>query len=983
VRRSHAVRLALAALAALVLLGTVLVSIWSLPFRKPAGAGGKTPTARAVPEQPALPDPSQPGGPVASLLSVARPGDPSRLVVSLRPAGFHGWTPNGADESVMAHEIVRQAVLVVARDAGAVTRDASVGDPVPDAGAPADLEVGSSYLLKRVPVAILARPAAGGREVLATFELGRPIAEFHDYATLIERAEALTRDPDGFPKVLAKVGVQPAAARPTTEGPLGADIEKRLSRMNFLDQFAAVRALHAEVRGKGESADRLGALARAYANLGLLTDFQWNNGHKAFWARALLLAQRGVARAPRSPTALWDRAYARALVGFHKDALADLSAAEALAKGGPKAPSWVPLIDALCRFQTKSLSAARSGPDGQLAMLLAFMTVQDSAGSLNYPVSIGRAVLDDNPECFRVHDQLCRYRAVANGHLATMAALQAFAETVPPHLKELPGLPEPAAARLREGALVAEVAKVLTQPGTADEPGEPSWPSLARMLGDTSFAQAMRRVVFMKQTWNVPTDGFVAEAMPLVVDHPYRPLFESFAVSPSRDRAKFAALLDAVNIPDVAFAQEQFVVAIAEYNRERHKLLIQMMVCHGDTFYSDLARLTHWVGDPSKAELARQIEDMSPYANLSKSMLVLLDWAYAEPRAAEWEAKAGDSPDVLMNLGRKYAAMKRWPDAVRCLEKAVALSPELPSFQGLAETYKSQGDLDRWKATLERALQADDPGLGHMQIRVELANHHRRLKQYDKALPYAEAAAATWAGAGMACAAQCREAMGDWEQSELWQRRITERYPDSSWMGWFIWCRRTGHGDLAAARAFAKQHVASLGENPSDGVREWVATFHLLDGSPREALPILRSLDGTAPNTIRGFMIAALADELGDVAGRDRALAGLLSLPETKETKLDGLVRVIRDGLAAGGGGHIDKAAFVAAVNEGAEAKRSIVAVFAAKLLHAHGDSEKAADILHQLIPALGNSGWAQTVAQLSLRDWEKPSGKVDPKPSK
>ena len=81
------------------------------------------------------------------------------------------------------------------------------------------------------------------------------------------------------------------------------------------------------------------------------------------------------------------------------------------------------------------------------------------------------------------------------------------------------------------------------------------------------------------------------------------------------------------------------------------------------------------------------------------------------------------------------------------------------------------------------------------------------LKQWDKARPYAEAAAATWARWAMSCAARCAEGEQDWERAEAWYSRETERYPDDSWAVWYFFCKRTGHGNLEAARAFVEQYV--------------------------------------------------------------------------------------------------------------------------------------------------------------------------------
>ena len=97
------------------------------------------------------------------------------------------------------------------------------------------------------------------------------------------------------------------------------------------------------------------------------------------------------------------------------------------------------------------------------------------------------------------------------------------------------------------------------------------------------------------------------------------------------------------------------------------------------------------------------------------------------------------------------------------LSRYIELSPDAWAYQTLAATYKEQGNIDRWKETLDEFLKkVEDPGLDHAKVRVEIANYYMGLKQWDKARPYAEAAAATWAGWAMSCAARCAEGEQDW-----------------------------------------------------------------------------------------------------------------------------------------------------------------------------------------------------------------------------
>ena len=68
------------------------------------------------------------------------------------------------------------------------------------------------------------------------------------------------------------------------------EIEKLLGEMNFISQYSAVRQLHELMRTRGESPFLQGGLVRGYANLGLLSDYNWHPAYKVFFARSMLYA---------------------------------------------------------------------------------------------------------------------------------------------------------------------------------------------------------------------------------------------------------------------------------------------------------------------------------------------------------------------------------------------------------------------------------------------------------------------------------------------------------------------------------------------------------------------------------------------------------------------------------------------------------------------------------------------------------------------
>jgi len=231
--------------------------------------------------------------------------------------------PGGDFQGLLAREILRQAVLIAARDGlGLGTRDATLREPAPEGQPRLSMKVGESMF-------------AGWNAHLSLHDRRGKLLSYEqvlikrtrglDYLALLEGAEQLSRQ--RLPEALRKAGVEGKAQASRATGAVPRQAEQALPRMTFLAQVTALRALHGAMRDQGESPELLGALVRAYANLGVLTEFHWNASHKAYHARALLYAQRLVARDPQSPWGLYHRAYALALAGLHGAALADLGRA--------------------------------------------------------------------------------------------------------------------------------------------------------------------------------------------------------------------------------------------------------------------------------------------------------------------------------------------------------------------------------------------------------------------------------------------------------------------------------------------------------------------------------------------------------------------------------------------------------------------------------------------------------------------------------
>src|SRR5262249_6480024 len=149
-------------------------------------------------------------------------------------------------------------------------------------------------------------------------------------------------------------------------------------------------------------------------------------------ARALLYAQRIVARDPKGSFGLWHRAYAEAILGLHKDALADIAEARARGKaaGGPSPPAWADLIEACARCDVVRLSAFEA-PLDRVSIVLGLLALEPTSLT-ELGLIAGKDLMARDPGCFRAHDAMCRLgELVHNLDQPTEIGPDIFARAIP------------------------------------------------------------------------------------------------------------------------------------------------------------------------------------------------------------------------------------------------------------------------------------------------------------------------------------------------------------------------------------------------------------------------------------------------------------------------------------------------------------------------------------------------------------------------
>ena len=355
---------------------------------------------------------------------------------------------------------------------------------------------------------------------------------------------------------------------------------------------------------------------------------------------------------------------------------------------------------------------------------------------------------------------------------------------------------------------------------------------------------------------------------------------------------------------------------------------------------------------------ARRLAAVSPDSPCAKAILIELDWPNVKQHAEAWEKDAARQPAMLMALGKRHLEDGKFAAAERCLKAAVAIAPSEATYSELAAVYDKQGDEDKWLATMEELLQRPDgavEGLNSFHVRESIALHFMERKQWEKAEPYAEENAKTGGGEALLLAGGCQEGMQNWDAAEERVRNAATTFTQQK-VAWYCFCRRTGHGDLDAARQMAREFVENFDPNNADwsaksGYDAYANLFYILEQQFDKALQIDEERFAKDNNPYLGLRTALLADRLKDGKKRDAALQQIKEKGATHIRQATGkprmelvaLADLMAQDLARGGKGDIDlKAADKICLAAIDDAERENCFCFLASYLDLHGKKNEA-----------------------------------------
>ncbi len=278
--------------------------------------------------------------------------------------------------------------------------------------------------------------------------------------------------------------------------------------------------------------------------------------------------------------------------------------------------------------------------------------------------------------------------------------------------------------------------------------------------------------------------------------------------------------------------------------------------------------------------------------------------------------------------------------------------------------------MKRWQQTLERSLDTEEIGLEHVQAQVQLADYFMDQCQWAKAKEYAEAAGESWAAWAMSCAQRCAEGMKDWPRAELWAQRRSDRYreqPDSL-VRWYLFCVKTGRGNLQAARMFTDEALQERG-----GIEalhpDYRAYYHWLSGDLKAALGSFRELYGKEPTFATCLPVIAVAELLGDRATADEYRKLLLAKHRREASAVIHVVELLPGTLRAGESRPTDLKAVNQALESMPPSKRPHAEIWTGLFLKARGHPAAARPYLERCATSRVIPEWRRAIAGKELRD--------------
>ena len=191
------------------------------------------------------------------------------------------------------------------------------------------------------------------------------------------------------------------------------------------------------------------------------------------------------------------------------------------------------------------------------------------------------------------------------------------------------------------------------------------------------------------------------------------------------------------------------------------------------------------------------------------------------------------------------------------------------------------------------------------------------------------------------------------------------------WAVWFLFCERTGRGDVASARAWTLAMSAGLLQTPGLPVDTLllVAYVQLLCGDKEKAGEALRRNPAEIDDPVYVASVAATADLAGLSEVRDAAIRRFCAMFQATAPKSTRVLEMIRDAVAAKTPGKLDLAAVDKLLDSIPKPRRGNTSFSVAAHLTAAGHLDEARRYWAMVADGNQSNYWWQTFALSTLRN--------------
>jgi len=829
----------------------------------------------------------------------------------------------------LGREVVRQAFLLAAREElGLMTCDETLHETPPENSEVIDLMVIERANISGQWRLSLVKPEEGKdiheTKPLWTKSFKTAVGGTRVYGHLIPKLEEDSRG--DFVEALRMAGLEGEKPGPTEPSSPSDEIEKALLEVDFIAQYGAVRSAHRAIAAHGESPDWLSVLVRGYANLAMLTQHQWNTSSEVFTARAWLYAQRMYASKKERDFAIWNRAYAWALGGTFQHAEEDLerlqrrrTERETAGAGEYVPPAWTKLIRpyVMCD-RTAVRKVGDENPELRgWATRLDFQLASAYRQS-QWMFEAAAAARRECPTAYGVYFELAHHGQTL-GATRTGAQLGPlmFGAHVAAGLLALSDLPDKFRAVLSIDRIPSRlIDNVFGDPNPRDEfsaaptyaarylrkksaelaDGDPSWSILAFLLEEEQFVQIANSLrVSLNATEHSVADD-VASVLPLVKDHRFAAYIDSYRYRWPHERVEMQELLKDLVIEDPRRNMSGMlhrVWWIKDSRRQSIGKFAYQVAGRNFTFAGMLEYVypdsPSWNPEDARfaAIFAREFAGIAPHCETATRMAVQAAEDPSIEDLQKWESELKNDPTAFRILAYRYYAKQDKPAAMRCYERSLACLPTFSTARDLANLHFELGDREKWEQTLLDYLKSENLGLEHAMAHQQLANGLCSWGDWQKARHHAEQAGGTWAAWGLNTASFVCEGLADWKASEEWMREKSTNYPTGSGIDWYLWCKRTGRGDLDAARKLALEYCQRNSETKTAKGLAKRGTYFLLEDQLDKALESFRKAFDAEPSYFAGMMAVQLAREPNDAASREKIISAIKEMVEKAREKPD------------------------------------------------------------------------------------------------